>query len=195
MPQQIGIYKITSPTGKIYIGQSWDIENRKKKYSGKSKISNQRKLYASLIKYGFDKHVFEIVCTFPEDIEQMILDEHEIFCIDQFKKAGYNMLNIKSGGRGGKLPKESIEKMLKSRGKWNHTDETKKKMSEISMGKIMPPKYIYTIIDKNNNIYTSTCLRKFAKEYNIKSVSHLYRTIKTKRFITGWLLIDKKQIV
>lgn len=26
-------------------------------------------------------------------------------------------------------------------------------------------------------------------------ISHLYRTIKTKRFITGWLLIDKKQIV
>ena len=29
----IGIYKITNPSGKIYIGQSINIENRKKIYS------------------------------------------------------------------------------------------------------------------------------------------------------------------
>jgi hypothetical protein len=194
MPQEIGIYKIVSPTGKVYIGQSWDIENRKKKYAGKSKISNQRKLYASLIKYRFNNHSFDVVCTFPEDIEQKVLDEYEIFCINQFKEAGYNMMNIKEGGRGGKLPKESIDKMLTTRGKWNHTEETKKKMSAISMGKTMPPKYIYTIIDKSNTVYTTTCINRFAKEHKINHASHLYKSIKTKRFIKGWLLIDKKEI-
>lgn len=195
MAREIGIYKIISPTGKVYIGQSWDVKNRKKKYASKSKISNQRKLYASLIKYGFDKHIFEIVCTFPEDIEQKVLDEHEIFCIEQFKEAGYNLMNIKSGGRGGKLPKESIEKMLNTRGKWNHTEETKRKMSEISLGKSMPPKYMYTVIDKNNNTYKTTSIYRFVKDHNIKSVSHLYSSIKTKKFIKGWLLINKEEII
>jgi len=55
----IGIYKIISPSGKIYIGQSVDIEKRKKLYV-KHKCENQIKLYRSLVKYGFSAHIFEI---------------------------------------------------------------------------------------------------------------------------------------
>ena len=53
----IGIYKITSPTNKIYIGQSIDIENRFTKYKSLD-CKNQVRLYNSLKKYGFDKHKF-----------------------------------------------------------------------------------------------------------------------------------------
>jgi predicted GIY-YIG superfamily endonuclease len=38
----IGIYKITSPSGKVYIGQSWDIYDRWKKH--KQKNLNRREL-------------------------------------------------------------------------------------------------------------------------------------------------------
>lgn len=71
-----GIYKITSPTGKIYIGQSVNIKNRFKQYKY---ISNNKiigpKLYNSLKKHGFENHQFEIIeeCI----IEQ--LNEKEIY--------------------------------------------------------------------------------------------------------------------
>ena len=57
----IGIYKITSPSGKIYIGQSIDIEKRFKGYKY-SKAKKQPVLNRSFLKYGVDKHIFEIVC-------------------------------------------------------------------------------------------------------------------------------------
>ena len=70
----IGIYKITSPTGKIYIGQSNNIENRKKFYKRLDCI-NQIKLYNSLLKYSWKQHIFEVIeeCT----LEQ--LNEREIY--------------------------------------------------------------------------------------------------------------------
>jgi len=56
----IGIYKITSPSGKIYIGQTMDVGKRKKSYE-KLKCKGQPKLYNSLVKYGFSEHIFEII--------------------------------------------------------------------------------------------------------------------------------------
>ena len=57
----IGIYKITNPSGKIYIGQSINIEKRFKEYKW-SKAKGQPILNRSFLKYGFDKHIFEVVC-------------------------------------------------------------------------------------------------------------------------------------
>ena len=56
----IGIYKITSPSGKVYIGQSRNIKNRKWRYK-RLDCKSQVKLYSSFKKYGFDKHKFEII--------------------------------------------------------------------------------------------------------------------------------------
>ena len=56
----IGIYKITSPSGKVYIGQSINILVRKAKHSNKPDI-RQPKLYNSLMKYTFQNHKFEIL--------------------------------------------------------------------------------------------------------------------------------------
>jgi len=53
----IGIYKITSPSKKVYIGQSWNIKERFRKYNYKS---NQQLLMRSFSKYGLENHVFEI---------------------------------------------------------------------------------------------------------------------------------------
>lgn len=47
----IGIYKITSPSNKIYIGQSIDIDKRKEYYS-KLRCQGQRRLFYSLQKHG-----------------------------------------------------------------------------------------------------------------------------------------------
>lgn len=57
----IGIYKITSPTKKVYIGKSINIERRFKNYK-RLACKTQPILYKSLKKYGAENHKFEIVC-------------------------------------------------------------------------------------------------------------------------------------
>ena len=84
----IGIYKITSPSGKIYIGQSVDIEKRRKKYSRLS-CANQTKLYNSLVKYGFFDHIFEIV----EECGVEELNIRERYWQDFFEVIGVRGLN------------------------------------------------------------------------------------------------------
>lgn len=56
----IGIYKIVSPTNKIYIGQSINITRRWKSYDSLH-CKNQIRLYNSLRKYSPQNHIFEII--------------------------------------------------------------------------------------------------------------------------------------
>lgn len=62
-----GIYKITSPSGKIYIGESKDILTRWVYYRNLS-CKGQGKLLNSLKKYTPESHIFEIIerCEFDE---------------------------------------------------------------------------------------------------------------------------------
>lgn len=94
--KKIGIYKITNPNNKIYIGQSVNIEERFKKYI---KVHNKRqiKLYNSLQKYGPENHIFEIV----EECSLEQLNEREIYWGIVFNVLGEDGLNLRLGkGRG-----------------------------------------------------------------------------------------------
>jgi len=110
----IGIYKIISPSGKIYIGQSWNIKKRWREYKcGLGKL--QRYLYNSFLKHGFYNHIFEIIHELPKDIEQEVLDRYEVFYWKWYKYLGFEMLNIKEPGKGGKISEETKLKMSKSK--------------------------------------------------------------------------------
>jgi len=112
----IGIYKITSPSDKIYIGQSWDLKKRFRKYKN-LKCERQPKIFNSLVKYGFDNHTIEIICEFNcDDVTQDILDQKEIFYINEYKKNGFEMMNLASGGSKGKHSEETKEKLRKIKG-------------------------------------------------------------------------------
>ena len=56
----VGIYKITSPSGRIYIGQSRNINKRFTQYK-RLACEKQPRLYNSFIKYGINDHTFEII--------------------------------------------------------------------------------------------------------------------------------------
>ncbi len=62
-----GIYKITSPTGRIYIGESKNIHYRWSKYRSYT-CKDQKGLYNSLLKHTPENHIFEIIeqCEFEE---------------------------------------------------------------------------------------------------------------------------------
>lgn len=83
-----GIYKITSPTGRVYIGESSNIEERFKVYLY-SKCKEQPKIYNSLKKYGWSNHIFEV-------IEECSLDNllcRERYWQDFYDATGKNGLN------------------------------------------------------------------------------------------------------
>lgn len=104
----VGIYKITSPSGKIYIGQSWNIVKRKKDHRNSKRGTH---LANSIKKYGFDSHGFEVVHELPEDVDQSVLDVYEQLYIDSYRDSGFTLLNLKEGGSNGKMSDELRRKM------------------------------------------------------------------------------------
>lgn len=87
------IYKITSPSGKIYIGQTKNIESRYRSYKA-ANCKSQKIIYNSIIKYGFKSHLFTIL---HKGLSKEKADELEIFYINFFKNKKVS-LNIKDGG-------------------------------------------------------------------------------------------------
>jgi len=71
--KKIGIYKIISPSNKIYIGQSVNIERRWKGHKDYKSIGP--KLINSYKKYGFENHIREII----EECSIDKLDERETY--------------------------------------------------------------------------------------------------------------------
>ncbi len=115
--KRVGIYRMISPSGKVYIGQSRDITNRKSRYKTLT-CKNQSKLYASLKKYGYDAHNFEVLVWLDDDISQEKLSELESFVISIYKDSGAELLNLKDGGSFGKHPLESrLKNSLSHKGK------------------------------------------------------------------------------
>jgi group I intron endonuclease len=125
----IGIYKITSPSGKIYIGQSLDVEKRLKDY----KVLNSKKqprLHRSFLKHGFENHKIEIVCECL--IEE--LNDKERYYQDLFDCIGKNGLNCvltQSTDRSGKFSEETIAKRTGVK----RPDDVRRKISESHKGK------------------------------------------------------------
>ncbi len=112
---QSGIYKITSPTGKMYIGSTINLNRRKNEYD-KLYCKKQPKLYYSIKKHGWKNHIFEVIeeCL----VEQ--LDEREIFHKQQFiNEFGWS--------------KTLFCHLIDGKGGYK-SDETKRKISESNKG-------------------------------------------------------------
>lgn len=135
-----GIYKIESPTGKIYIGQSVDIAKRWLLYKGIKDDKKQPLLERSLIKHGYDKHKLTVIHELPFDVSKEVLTEYERIYMDAYREAGFIMLNIyaaRNSVHGYKRPAEQLKRfseIMKGRispmkGK-THTDEAKKIIKE-----------------------------------------------------------------
>jgi group I intron endonuclease len=104
----IGIYKITNPKGRIYIGQSIDLEARQKIYARKG-CKNQVRLYASLVKYGFSEHIFEVIeeCS-VEDLN--IRERHWQDFYNVLSEKGLNCKVTSTGDKTGCYSQESRNK-------------------------------------------------------------------------------------
>lgn len=122
------IYAVKSPTGKIYIGQTWDLYHRYK--SGVSK--SQRLLYRSYQKHGEDNHKLFTIIEFRGEFTQADLDYWERYYIDVYRSENYQLLNIREGGGNkGKLSEETKALVgIKSR-QWKN--DNPEKVKEIAL--------------------------------------------------------------
>jgi group I intron endonuclease len=139
IPKMGGIYKIVSPTQKIYIGRTKNLKHRFLKYS-RLLCEKQPKLYNSLKKYGFENHTMEILVLIDDNDELNNLEMYYIKHYNTFNTS--NGLNLTEGGTGmrKKHTNESKEKIalgLKNSDKFQLTmksEEYKKKLSVALMG-------------------------------------------------------------
>lgn len=169
MSKEIGIYKIESPTGKIYIGQSEDIRKRKYAYSNISCVA-QKKLYSSLKKHGWDAHKFEVIFK-PFDTSTESLNKWEQFFMDYYRSGGYELMNLREAGSRGKHSDETKAKMkiaqkgLKSGEKHpnfgkKRSPETVRKMSESNKGKKRTQEFCNKMSEHGKRLMTPDRVKK-----------------------------------
>ena len=138
-----GIYKITSPTGKIYIGEAVDIHRRWKHYKGLH-CKRQPPLYNSLIKYGAVSHLFEI-------IEKCSTDD--LKCRERYWQEFYDVLGEK--GLNCQYTECGILKQV-------HTQETKDKISKANKGKVLSEETKQKLRDRPPMIFTDAHRKKIS---------------------------------
>jgi group I intron endonuclease len=128
-----GIYRIISPSGSIYIGQTKDHVTRFRNYKY-IRCLNQRRIYNSLLKHGFSTHIIELIHILPEDASQEVINNYEIFYWKQYKDCGFEMMNIKEPGSNGSHSEETKKKIsLRNKG-YKFTEEQKKNLSMAKKG-------------------------------------------------------------
>lgn len=169
--KKIGIYKITSPTNNIYIGQSVNIEKRIKAY----KLLDCKKqigIYRSLIKHGVENHIFEIVCEC--DLHE--LNTKERYYQDLYNVIGSNGLNCRLTGendRSGYFSKESRDKMSIAMKGIIPSAESRKKMRDAKLGKKLSKEHKLKISISNKG----KCLGRKSSEDTKKKISYAAKNI------------------
>lgn len=150
MKNKCGIYKIENPIGQIYIGGSKNIVQRYWKYKT-SNTKFQRLLRESIEKYGWEQHLMEVIeeCS-----------EEDLKCRERYWQLFYDVLNgglnciIEACGEDRRINSQSTYIKLSEAKKGEnhhfygkrgegtpmygkkHTEESKNKMRESSLGQI-----------------------------------------------------------
>lgn len=110
------IYKYTSPSNKMYIGQT---VNEHLRYLSHKHMKDDTLFHKAIKKYGFNNFVYEIIVTVEKDDYKALkkrLDWFERYYIKKYNSFGKNGYNLTAGG-GGSLGVK-------------HTEEFKQKTSK-----------------------------------------------------------------
>lgn len=149
-----GIYKITNPEGKSYIGLSTNIETRWESYRYYTGMSKNSSIKFSLKKYGYDAHKFEILEKVKGDAKH--LRDRERYWIDKYNTLNEG-LNDNRGGCGTLNHTAESKRLISeanskpkpanfgaNRKKWQHTEEWKEKVRKAPRNPIL-------VYDKDKN--------------------------------------------
>lgn len=171
----IGIYKITSNSGKTYIGQSVNIEERFIKYK-RNDCKLQPRLYNSIKKHGIENHNFEII----EECSVELLNERERYWQDYYQVIGINGLNCrltKSNDKSGEMSIETKLKLSNSKKGFKHTEKSKELCSINNAKYWLNKKRGPRTLEEKNKIRNSNIGKKMTLEQNKKLSQALKKII------------------
>jgi hypothetical protein len=171
----IGIYKITSPNGRVYIGQSIDIEKRFKQYQNLNRTKVHKKLYRSFLKYGIINHNFsiEIECL-KQDLNKMERHCQEFY--DSVKQG----LNCFYTSTDEKIRINSDEYNLQI----SQTLKSKYKSGEIINYRKGKGKKINIFNYKGDILYENVDIEESVKLLNLSNRSVLNDTLRKNKFLS-----------
>jgi group I intron endonuclease len=134
----VGIYKITNPNNKVYIGQSVDIKKRFKQYSSLSQTKLQKRLHYSFKKYEIKNHTFEVI----EECSIELLNERERYWQDYYNvlENGLNCILTNTKDSIKVYSKESIDKIRQGNLGKTIPNEIRKQISQTMKAKGYKPK-------------------------------------------------------
>lgn len=164
------IYKIISPSFRVYIGITSNIDRRMKDYSN-LRCKSQKLLYSSLKKYGFNNHSVNIIDSFIGD--SAIAQKREMYWISEYKSnisrhPNVNGLNCVDGGIGSfgyKMSDETKQKIRDANLGKRYSADVKRKLSEIRKGE----KINYSMPKERKEFYSRlNSGRKHTEEAKIK---------------------------
>lgn len=101
------IYMYTSPSGKRYVGQTWD--EQKRRWEHRSVSRKKSVFHEAIKKYGKDSFVYEILHSNIKTQEELNRLESET--IARFNTIAPNGYNLTTGGEGGKHHEASKQKL------------------------------------------------------------------------------------
>ena len=176
-----GIYKITSPSGKVYIGQSIDLQKRLNDYQKYNKTGAQIRLKASFDKYGVENHIFEIIEECPIEM----LNQKERYWQEFYSVLEENGLNCKytsTTDKSGKLSEQTKNKISNSLIGKKRTEEQKQKMSNSQKGK----KQSKETVEKRASKIREYMKSKDYKDKFRNNEQIVYQYSKDLKFIIEW---------
>lgn len=161
------IYKLSSPSGKIYIGQTQCLYLRFRDYR---KTRTNKYLKSAILKHGLENITVEIL---EKDIPLEKLDEREQFYLDTlqpFGDNGYNICREAGTTRGRKRPlKELIGIIEASKGRVGelnhfygkkHSEESIQKQREAKLGKRQSKESIQKRLDNTDQTEKYKCVKQ-----------------------------------
>lgn len=176
------VYRHCSPSGKSYIGvTSRSVEERFNEHVRLAKRENIYHFHQAINKYGAESFITEIL---EENVPSTKIVESEKFWIKKFDsfKNGYNMTEGGQGHTAG----------------FKHTEETKKKISESHLGKILTDEHKKNIgLASSKQIHTverrlEQSERMKGKKLSNETKKKISETLKTKMSGDGNGMFGKK---
>ena len=177
------IYKYTSPSNKIYIGQTIHEHTR---YMRHKRTEGDNKFHRAIKKYGFEKFTYEVIFTIDNDDRKRIkekLDFMERYYIRKYDSLN-NGYNLTEGGEGGsgkhteEFKKMMSDKMKENNPAWNMTDEWRQHIGDSQRGKKMSQEFCKKTSERmksNNPMKNPEVAAKMALSKNGKHLSEEHK--------------------
>lgn len=197
-----GIYQIRCVfNNKIYIGSTVSFSKRFAVHRHRLRKGKHHSSYLqnSWDKYGESNFIFEIL----EEVPIVNLIEREQFHLDLnqsfLRENGYNQAAFAGRSTVGRIISDETRlKLIEARKRWSFTEETKKKMSEIHMGKKMSEIAKQNMSKNGKGVSRPKLFLKLIKCLKILNIPYssrttIYQVINGKRdSINGFKIINMR---